>query len=297
MTTQNGWLRLESAPEWRWLRAGELVASKIKPRYSADDNHVRRAYDFKKKYDKRNQRRVYEASERWPDIFDAFTLYKNEAGNAQRWFVEAGVVADRTKEDIGVALHVDPRTIETYEKLFFDVRHMLDNPYWIHTTIIHPAHTNSVSNANPDLLWKTLAFVLGWDVLCGYMNFGEVPVPIVAKINSAVRSKVAMNGLMATLQTPINAFNCLEVTELAVDLIKHEEEVGSLMSRDQNQTAFGEVLRAIQVEVVSAHEKVGRFEPRRLPALPPPDIFETSRKQPAEVKQEGVPDGKPGKAG
>jgi hypothetical protein len=98
MAGKNGWIRLQEVPEWRWLRAGECVTHKTKPKYSVDDEYVRKAYDFKLKYDKFNMRRVREASERWPDVFDALRLFQNNAGNGLRWIVEAAVIANREQD-------------------------------------------------------------------------------------------------------------------------------------------------------------------------------------------------------
>lgn len=305
MADTKDWKRLQEVPDWRWLRAVECVDRKVKPHYSIDDKHVRRAYKYKMKYDKFNMRKVDEASERWPDIFDAEKLHANTNGSGLRWIVEAAIVADRDPQEIGDYIAVDPRTIETYEQLFFDVRHLLKNRGWVHGAIIYPAHKHGVSNTNPDQLWKVLAFVLDWEIVKAFWDFGSVPVPQLNRINSALRGKVSMNGLMAALQTKTNQFNALDITEQAVELIKHDETTGSMLAKDQNQSAFSQMLHSIEIRMISAHEQVSRFEPRRQSVLPPPDVFEANRRQLAEeevqqledAKLEGVPDGELGKEG
>ena len=279
--------RLHEEPAWRWLRAQELVEQKQSPNRWHDDDYVQRAYTYLMKVDKNNPRTMREASRLWPTMHDAFRVWDAEnSGKGSKWIFEAGVVADVPVETLSEYLQIDERTLKLYEKLFFDVRHMLDHPGWVNANLLHVNQSEGVSKDDPDHAWKEIALNGGWDILRSYWEVGNSSASVQDFMVTMLRHKIMKTGLSAVSAAQINSFNVVDMIRIAFDLMKHDTETGAQVARDKTQSSMADVLRSVKLTVVSALDKSPRIEPRRQattpPQLPPPDIFETSRRTKAD---------------
>lgn len=276
-------LRLHEEPAWRWLRARELVEHKTKPRNWHDDETVKRAYVYLMKVDKMNPRTMRDASIRWPIVHDAFQIWDNKKnGKGSRWIYEAAVMAKVSPEEMSEYLQIDVKTLELYEELFFDVRCRLSHPGWVNANLLHAAHSEGVSKFNTDQAWKEIAYNGGWDIVRSMWEFGSASASVQDFLVSAFRNKLMVAGLSAVSTTQANAFNAVDIMRLAFDMMKHDVETGTQVARDKTQAAMGEVLRSVKLQVISAMETTPRVEPRRQRQLPPPNIFEQSRRTKAD---------------
>lgn len=279
--------RLQEEPAWRWLRAQELVEQKQRPNRWHDDDYVRRAYTYLMKVDKNNPRTMREASRLWPTLHDAFCIWDAEnSGKGSKWIFEAGVVANVPVETLAEYLQIDARTLAVYEKLFFDVREHLDHLGWVNANLLHVNQSSGVAKDDPDHAWKEIALNGGWDILRAYWEVGNATASVQDFMVTMLRHKIMRSGLSAVSMAQINSFNVVDMIRLAFDLMKHDTETGAQVARDKTQSAMGDVLRSVKLTVVSALEDSPRIEPRRqareAPQLPPPDIFESSRRTKAD---------------
>jgi hypothetical protein len=155
----------------------------------------------------------------------------------------------------------------------------------VDANLLHVNQSSGVSKDDPDHAWKEIALNGGWDILRSYWEVGNATASVQDFMVTMFRHKVIKAGVGAVSMAQINSFNVVDMMRLAFDLVKHDVETGAQTARDKTQSAMGEVLRSVKLTVVSALETSPRVEPRRQERqqlLPPPDIFETSRRTKAD---------------
>ena len=276
-------LRLHEEPAWRWRKAQEFVANKQKPSNWRVDPDVKLAYAYLMKVDKNNPRTMQDASRRWPALYDAFQMWDNkDNAKGSKWIFEAAVMARVPVERMAEYLQIDVRTLELYERIFFDVRQHLDHVGWVNANILHTNNSVGVTSDDVDCSWKAIAYNGGWDIIRSIWEFGNASSAVQDFMAQTFRHKLMIGGLGAASALNINSFNSVDVMRLVFDLMKHDVETGAQVSRDKTQSAMGGVLRSVKLTVVSALEDSPRVEPRRQSQLPPPDIFESSRRTKAD---------------
>ena len=151
-------------PDWRWLRAQELLHFRGQPT-KADDRHVRQAHKYLKWL--RRARPVRdETPKRFWGIEDAHGLLE-----PQSWFfrfsLEAAALAGRDRELVAESHAVPVGALVAFETLFFDVRDRLDDRDYIQEHVIRPGLDSGREQEQLAAFLKALAYEFGWEVFDG----------------------------------------------------------------------------------------------------------------------------------
>jgi hypothetical protein len=137
MVTLNGFTKLQASehgPGWRWHLARSQAAQPRRSRPRLPDQQVRRACLYLRGC-AASLRAKIRAAQRFSDIAAAQSLAKN--AELRDW-LKILVLADCPRAAIAARLQVDPKVIETWERLFFDVRESRGAIVWIQAMVIEP---------------------------------------------------------------------------------------------------------------------------------------------------------------
>lgn len=161
------------APSWRLIRVHELLDERQRPDARVDDRWVREAHSVCRKLpdaDTAVERRRLQ--KRHPHMFHAFQVYQNR--RFVRWFIEAMILANASRESIGESHALDEAVVESYEMMFFDVRDRLDARGFISSTVLAPCKSNGTMPATEEFVWKVLGFYAGEEILHDYLSHGRL---------------------------------------------------------------------------------------------------------------------------
>jgi hypothetical protein len=190
--------------DWRWLRAHALVEAGVRPR-KRDDAQVRRARNYVAALHRRGHRDARRLDARMADIAEARDLSCGEPH--RRWEVQARLLADEPIEAIACKTLVDPATIGSYARLFFDVAGRLGNRgYIIHSAIKLHAMPKEPGDG---VIWRLFGYFGGpvvVDALVGAGAFDGTTPPADSLRNFAaahIRSQLQLKLCVALMTLPI----------------------------------------------------------------------------------------------
>lgn len=145
-------------PDWRRLRAMEIVDRRLRRSRQMDDEMTLRlcAYLASNATDSTDLDNV---PRRFQDVHAAFLLHRNMPKQAR--IVEARLLARQSDEEIANAMGLDAAVIGLYEAIFFDVRGRLGNSGWISSQVIGPGLQRGFVRDEMPLLWRAFGYQLG----------------------------------------------------------------------------------------------------------------------------------------
>jgi hypothetical protein len=122
-------------PDWRWLRAEQLAATKRNcSRHREDDATCRAVKYLRALHRYKTQRGIAGLAERMPDLHLAHLL---QAGTVpEKWIIQGRTLARQTSVEISRLVPVAPEVIELYTRLFFDVGDRLNARCYIQKAAI-----------------------------------------------------------------------------------------------------------------------------------------------------------------
>ena len=223
-----GLLMLESEfmrriPSWRWNLILELQAENAKPT-RAEDKLIARAFRYFTQYAKLNssvdqagegpvtgdvRRRFRRLAANYPNIALAHQIYV--MGVTERFALEALVCAGATSEYIAENLPAAPELVDTYERLFFDVRPRLKAKIFMIDQVLRTALVKGNFNTQYDFVWKSIAYYLGVDSLMAYIGGGQIDKSILDQWHETIQGELAKDTLLAAKCRVVNQYNCDEV--------------------------------------------------------------------------------------
>lgn len=230
-------MALYDPPNWRWLRAIELVDDLARPSRK-DDEAVVKAFRFLKRKRAGNATRMGSLKEDYPDIFQANAIHEME--NDFRWMMEAALCTTGSYEQISDDYKYGISELKAYEKLFFDVRSKLDSPPYVKAFIIQPSLRNRTSEeASPDFIHKVIALVLGYAALLNSYRIGHQSLENDRLADMAAKTRLKQLGMETTYTMPINRFNAIEILDKCLAVEQQESE------RPEAQSAAVEAVREL----------------------------------------------------
>ena len=214
-------------PDWRWHRAGQLLAPRSRRR-RWDDAWVVRARVFRRAMEKAygnldHPRLVRQHAE----AIGALRLHR---GNARkRWEVEARLLAGQDDEAIGARLGIPAGVIGAYEPMFYATRHRLGYSDWVMAVAIGPRAYEELQPGDHELMAKLLAFQGGPFVLDAWLaSVGESPradpgqgETLGLLVSIMTTSVTAANAIgLIKLAALSERIHCAEDEELATNVMK-----------------------------------------------------------------------------
>ena len=271
-------------PSWRWIRARRLADNDLTPRNSRDDKHVRRAFRFVKRLRRRDIKAEERLASDYPKIYEAFQIY-DDTQSGVRWVFEASVMANEPVETMAAYLNADPKVLEVYETLFFDVRDALKSPGCMISNLLMPFTTNNCSPRDPDVFWKAIAYFGGWNAVRSSWEVGHATPEALDFFNKANRQKIVKNAFDAMHSLQIHSMNSTDVIKAAQDQRRLDHETETPQGGDQTQESMGALLVSMKLNVISARAELPQEEPRLQQPLLPDTM---SQAKEVEVIKEGA---------
>jgi len=174
-------------PQWRSERVMKMLGHLPKPlrARSSDDHEVRIYKRFVKEYSAvhDDEARRDQVSISIPHVSRAHFLYYSPEIEL-RQILEARLLTSESIEDIARRFAVDPKVIEYFEKIFFNVRDRMDNTDWIRKVILgdrkgHNRSSNGGFTAERrGVAYRTFAYFGGAIALdAGISGVGTIKMP------------------------------------------------------------------------------------------------------------------------
>jgi len=221
-----------STPDWRWKYVDKYhrLKSPIPRTRKSDPLIVNSIYPFMVDYnDKKDSAKgLEEVKAEYPELTWAVETFDNNDSSSIRWFIEAYICADMSAHAIANIMFIPAEYIWWYEKTFFDVREILDNPERMETEIF--IKKSYAEDKIVDFLWKAIAWKHGLGVeglRCISRTLGDSSPEVVGAIRNIIEKKLATDTVMALRGRKINTFNenlVIDQFQRAVESKVHSEE-------------------------------------------------------------------------
>jgi len=138
---------------------------------------------------------------RYRRIHQAYKLFILPPTNANRYVLEARLLAGQTNEQIHAKSGIPPETVGMYEQLFFTVRDRIEEVDYILGNVIGRVFQSGLSTFNPELLAKYFGFFAG-PVILDMVLYGFASKRAVAnddEILGFLDEKIARNTRLQTV--------------------------------------------------------------------------------------------------
>jgi hypothetical protein len=173
-------------PAWRYERVQQLLADIMPPHPARDDAIVRamRKYYIAKRrlqsFIEDDYVLQQELAGRYRHLWAADRVYYSGRTDRTRYGLEAQILARVEYEDISRDTGMSVEAIDTYEKVFFNVRDRLDQRGYIAGTVLLDAFMSGLSGRTQELTAKYFGYFGGPVVLQLVMNGvdGSIPKPV-----------------------------------------------------------------------------------------------------------------------
>lgn len=229
---------------WRWENARAIREGKVRGALrKTTDQWVLNTHKFQIGLAKcKDDLDRYDLMSVFPDLYSAYLIFnRGGADNEQhpmRYVVEARILAAQNDYDIARRLGIPANVIDTYEKVFFNVRERLENSDYIMTCVIGPSVHAGLTDRDYDLLWKLFGYIYGPVALDSFIstttsrfrpeNLSEVDAVLAEDARASIQRKVAIVARTYT----VNPFSQSELLNVYTRLLEMEKETGSERNRD-----------------------------------------------------------------
>lgn len=234
--------------DWRWQRAVQLARDTTREfnRRRIDDEWIKKARNFRIRYtNARDDIARTALAETYPDFWYAHEYYHQDE-QSDRWDLEARLLARQDPIGIANVLCTSVQTIETYERLFFNVRERIDNSGYILHHVIGPALHRGLHDREYDLLWKWYGYTYGHvmlDALIKQISDPQRPTTP-SQVDAALRDDGIKSMLrkqaIATRTLPINQFTQIDLLHVYSKFVEIEKNAGENSAGAQN-TIFSNI--------------------------------------------------------
>jgi len=150
-------------PVDRRYRLGKIyLAHGAKPSLRRDDEYTWEVYRYLRARValREPKARVNDVLQKYPDLGCACQIHHGKA-RVLRPILEAYLLARENRHTIALSLRVNPDTVLSYQKTFYDVEPFLDNPMYVFTRLIGTIGERGLKKWTEPMLWKLLGYVGG----------------------------------------------------------------------------------------------------------------------------------------
>ncbi len=266
------------SPAWRTLRASYLVENHGKPDPRIDDEWVEIACGLFTKT------KTGARTPLAPEVQAAFELWT--ANQEPRWVLEARLLTPQTIGEVAEACSLPEPVVDTYGKLFFDVRSRLHLTDWVLAVAIRSTPLNAFAGPQPAGMLKYFGYVGGASVLDTVVALMlDRPLP------DQVRERFMMNPTMEEqhhrlkAKLAIASMSGTSTGQLA-SLVKLTEQFHDLEAKAGFDAGDRRPFLPGLAEFLSGISRSGRKSAAGDRSLPPPENPTARRTQPQRPLQE-----------
>jgi hypothetical protein len=231
LATQNSRDCIFRPVDWRWLRVGELIATKSKPQRRADYDHLLDIYSFRELQDAaRNPGHHIALAAKMPALYEAWRVY-NSTKHTCKWEMEARLLTQESIPSVATSMGTNPAVVALYEQCFFNVFDRLESPGFItHQVFGHAVHIG-VNERPYDLLWKMYGYWMG-AVMLDYVIYmfnapdhPSSPTVVPAAVDQDISIMSRYNAMMANRRIRVDAHNAEAIMNGYLQLLAIERNV------------------------------------------------------------------------
>jgi hypothetical protein len=215
-------------PDWRWLRAADLVDGGGPLCPGHDDGPVQEAVRYLRAWrgcraEEELQRLAWEM----PDLHGAHQLYL--ARSFQTWEAQARLLTEESFAQVAEKCGSDPRVIETYHDTFFHVRDRLHIDSYIGFEVIGPKAHRGLTEADIDVILKMYAYSGGPVALDAVLDCIKDPPKVPERLEQlgpaelqSLRDRLLTRASIVLDTLPINGktLHRLDVLREAADVFR-----------------------------------------------------------------------------
>ena len=231
-------------PDWRADRTYHLVERRLRPKLGLDDSFVRRYRRYLIDYEAGNGRpgRQQATIQAFPHIQRVHRLYYAPENRVRIW-LEAALLTGEPVADTAARFGVEPKIIEWYEALFYDVRNRLRNRYWVAAVLLSAGN----EGPGPEHILKSFAFSGGPKVLDVATNsMGTAVRPNTASevpqwFQAVIRQALSYRAAEAASRLRANQNNEIRLLQLAMRAA--EEAAADAPQLNQYEQLMDKVLK------------------------------------------------------
>ncbi len=203
--------------DWRWQRVTMMRADQ---RYASvwrrdNDEEIAELHKF--------QAAIASASDgfqmlvikrTWPRLYTAHAYWSDKPNRLAKWELEARLLSGETNESIARKFGFKhPKTVDWYEKAFFNVRDRRNDKSYIVNTLLGESIHVGMSERDLELLWKILGYHQGpgiLDILC-HKDF-SIPGPekftsLTQYCQAEIEANVSVKAALAARIMAANSFS------------------------------------------------------------------------------------------
>jgi hypothetical protein len=255
-------------PEWRWLRAigildGLQPAASMQRDGPRGHKWVKAAMRFHTEYQAcTTPLEKYQLSERRgrAALYWAYDLWQDDG--PLHWTVDALILARESDRSIGFRCGLDPRVVEAYEGVFFNVRDRLLHTELVVKCILRQAVRGGFQADNPSLLWKLYAYFYGPEMFAAlsqrFVNpvWVDNPDGVSAAIESDAISTLKLKAMLAAKTVNVNAETQMDLINAFTAFVDVER------SSDSTQKAESQLMEHVSAMMSQLPFDVSGRDPR-----------------------------------
>ncbi|HKQ50460.1 MAG TPA: hypothetical protein VJZ71_20475 [Phycisphaerae bacterium] len=205
-------------PAWRWNRARTLakIATHVPRRFRRTTPLIYYAFHYCRQHMDRGgpPEDREQLAGTYPRIDGAFQLFHNPTALQSRQVLEALLLSDEDLSRVAERVQIHPRVVDAYAHLFFDVRDLLTNRFFVSSNVLGPL-LDGGGVKDRGSLFKLLVLAGGADMLQRYLDMATDFTPdqwtCLIKI---IRRRIATNAITAAAAVKPSQQNAIPLQNL-----------------------------------------------------------------------------------
>lgn len=248
--------RLKS-PDWRYNYVCKLLDDWREPRRD-DDTYVKDLYALMKVIRHEPIDVIETYKDQNPHIADAFMIFEN--GAAYRVDLDTRILASYTFEEVAAVIGQNPKVVEYYTMLFFDVLDSLTNYGYLNRWVMEPVIRSAPFST--EAFWKRIAIFGGREMLESIERCS--PHQIQKVFETLFDNLVLSKGIQAANGITPNPRNAVELMDLAKDNLNERKKIAALTQTVKEEDGFTSQIVSVMLKSFT----FGMLTQNTLPADP-----------------------------
>lgn len=210
-------------PDWRWKKVVVYKdARRAFPR-SHSDSVLSKVFQFHTALEgcADDEFAHLDLLEEYPNLTEAHLVYSDDGSSSSKWELEARLLAKESYEEISNKMCISKETVDTYEKVFFNIADRLTNRSWIINCVIGRSIHVGLSERDYDLLWKMYALFGGpfmLDVAINRLGLREQRAESLEQAESMINDSLEVQAKIVASKSfviaPINGFTASTMIQI-----------------------------------------------------------------------------------
>lgn len=210
-------------PDWRWKKVVVYRDARRNVPRSHSDSVLARVFKFQIDLEgcASNEFAHLDLLEEYPDLVEAHGIYSDDGSSSSKWELEARLLAREPYEEINKKMCISAKSIDAYEKVFFNISDRIFNKSWVINCVIGRSIHVGLTERDYDLLWKMYALLGGPYMLDLAINrlglkdqHAENEDQAASMINDALEVQAKTVASKAFLIAPINGFTAANMIQI-----------------------------------------------------------------------------------